>query len=73
MGFEAYLETRSLYLTAGGDDTIRTRVFDMAAALRPTNPVLWPEPYDSSGVASNAFTKKWHTQEERLAADLARR
>lgn len=56
---------------AGGDETVRTRVYDMAAAVRPHNPVQWPEPYDSSGVASNDFTAKWHTREVSLGADLA--
>lgn len=45
----------------------------MAAAVRPNNPVQWPEPYDSSGVAANAFTHKWHTNEESLSAELSRR
>ena len=55
---------------AGGDETVRTRVYDMAAAARPVDPVAWPEPYDSSGVAANAFTRKWHTREDQLAEEL---
>lgn len=58
-------------ISTGGDDTVRTRVYDMAAAVRPHNPIQWPEPYDSSGVASNDFTAKWHTREASLDADLA--
>ncbi|CAM9674988.1 unnamed protein product [Ectocarpus fasciculatus] len=58
-------------VSTSGDETVRTRVFDMAAAVRPHNPVLWPEPYDSSGVAWNDFTAKWHTQEARLEEDLS--
>lgn len=45
----------------------------MAAAARPSNPVTWPEPYDSSGVAANDFTRTWHTHEEKLAEELSRR
>lgn len=52
---------------------MRTRVFDMAAAVRPTNPVEWPEPYDSSGVAANSFTAQWHSREASLVANLALR
>ncbi|CAM9392829.1 unnamed protein product [Ectocarpus sp. 12 AP-2014] len=58
-------------VSTSGDETVRTRVFDMAAAVRPHNPVSWPEPYDSSGVAWNDFTAKWHTQEVRLGEDLS--
>eukprot|EP00903_Cladosiphon_okamuranus_P011520 g10847.t1 len=58
-------------VSTSGDETVRTRVYDMAAAVRPHNPILWPEPYDSSGVAANDFTAKWHTREASLDADLA--
>ncbi|CAN0150832.1 unnamed protein product [Pylaiella littoralis] len=58
-------------VSTSGDETVRTRVYDMAAAVRPSNPVLWPEPYDSSGVASNDFTAQWHTKEAKLAVDLS--
>ena len=56
---------------AGGDDTVRTRVYDMAAAVRPHDPIEWPEPYDASGVASNDFTAKWHARESSLDAELS--
>eukprot|EP00752_Nemacystus_decipiens_P017753 g15918.t1 len=58
-------------VSTSGDETVRTRVYDMAAATRPHNPIQWPEPYDSSGVAANDFTAKWHTREASLDADLA--
>lgn len=58
---------------AGGDETVRTRVFDMASAARPIEPIEWPEPYDSSGVARNAFTSRWHTHEEQLEKELSAR
>lgn len=48
-------------------------VFDMAAAARPVNSIEWPDPYDSSGVAANTFTKRWHTREESLSAELSHR
>ena len=60
-------------ITTGGDETVRTRVYDLLAAARPSNPIAWPAPYDSSGVAANAFTKKWNTHEKDLAAHLSRR
>lgn len=57
----------------GGDETVRTRVYDMLSAARPVDPVQWPEPYDSSGVARNAFTSRWNTREERLEQELSER
>ncbi|CAM9835167.1 unnamed protein product, partial [Laminaria digitata] len=41
--------------------------------VTPSNPVVWPVPYDSCGVAANTFTKKWNTREEDLAVQLLKR
>ncbi|CAN0491816.1 unnamed protein product, partial [Discosporangium mesarthrocarpum] len=58
---------------AGGDQTVRTRVFDMVAAARPTDPREWLEPYDSAGVCRNEFTDAWHGKEALLAEELTKR
>lgn len=60
-----------ILLRPGGDDTVRTRVYDLAAAARPNDPVCWPEPYDSSGVAKNVFTRRWNSREEALEKELS--
>lgn len=50
-------------IAASGDDTIRTRVFDIIRDLD------WPEPYTGRAVA-NRFSKTWHGREAALAAAL---
>jgi len=47
-------------LAAGGEDTVKTSVFDAARDL------AWPEPYRIRGLA-NAFTERWHGHEAGLA------
>lgn len=47
-------------LEAGGDDTVRTRVFDVVRGLD------WPGGY-TGRAARNAFTERWHGKEAALA------
>lgn len=49
---------------ASGDDTIRTRVFDIVRGLD------WPEQYTGRAIA-NAFSSTWHGREAGLVAQLA--
>lgn len=53
---------RACVLDATGDDTVFTRVFDIAQHIP------WPEPY-AGRVLRNAFTDAWHGREAALAAD----
>lgn len=48
-------------IQASGDDTVRTRVFDIVRGLD------WPAPYTGRAL-SNAFTQRWHGQEDALQA-----
>ncbi|BBY37144.1 hypothetical 2-nitropropane dioxygenase [Mycobacterium mantenii] len=50
-------------LAAGGDDTVRTRVYDAVRRLD------WPAGYDARAL-SNAFTDTWHGNEAALSAQL---
>ena len=47
-------------LTASGDDTVRSRVMDIARKL------AWPERYTAR--VFRAFTKRWHGRERELLA-----
>ncbi len=47
-------------VAAGGDDTVRTRVFDIARGLD------WPAEY-TGRVISNRFSSTWHGREEELS------
>jgi nitronate monooxygenase len=47
-------------LAAGGDDTVKTSVFDTARHL------AWPAPYRIRGL-TNDFTERWHGNEAELA------
>jgi nitronate monooxygenase len=49
--------------TAGGDDTLRTRVFDIGRAID------WPEHYTGRALA-NDFSGRWHGNEAALRASL---
>ena len=49
-------------LTAGGDQTMQTRVFDVVRGS------AWPAIYPGRAL-SNAFSARWHGQEAALAAD----
>ena len=48
-------------LAASGDDTVRSRVMDIARKL------AWPERY-TARVLRNAFTERWHGRERELLA-----
>ncbi|MGV8036675.1 NAD(P)H-dependent flavin oxidoreductase [Mycobacterium kansasii] len=50
-------------IAAGGDDTVRTRVYDI---VRQRD---WPEEYDARMVG-NALTARWHGHEAELSARL---
>lgn len=50
---------------ASGDDTLRTRVFDLVRGLD------WPERYTGRAIA-NAFSAAWHGREAELTAQLPR-
>jgi len=54
---------RARVVAASGDDTVVTRVFDIAQRIP------WPEPYAGRALR-NAFTRRWHGNEAALAADL---
>jgi nitronate monooxygenase len=47
-------------VSAGGDDTLRTRVFDIARGLD------WPADYTGRAI-SNRFSQTWHGREEELS------
>lgn len=49
---------------ASGDDTIRTRVFDIVRGLD------WPERYTGRAIA-NAFSRAWHGREAELSKRIA--
>lgn len=50
-------------VSAGGDDTVRTRVYDLVRRLD------WPAGYDARAL-SNAFLDTWHGNEAELSAQL---
>lgn len=50
-------------LAAGGDDTVRTRAYDLVRRLD------WPAEYNARALV-NAFLDKWHGNEDQLAAAL---
>jgi nitronate monooxygenase len=55
-------------VAAGGDDTVRTRVFDLARGLD------WPPEYTGRAIA-NRFSSTWHGREQELsknASEVAR-
>lgn len=54
---------KQLLTTARGDDTLRTRVFDIVRELD------WPEGYSGRAIA-NAFSRQWHGNEQELAKNL---
>lgn len=54
-------EIKQALLTASGDDTLRTRVFDIVRGLN------WPTPYTGRALV-NLFTKRWHGHEDELQA-----
>lgn len=74
MGTRFYVATESLasaaakklVLQAGGDETLRTSVFDIARGYS------WPEEYTGRAVR-NPFLETWHGREAALAASPAER
>jgi nitronate monooxygenase len=55
---------KRLLTEARGDDTLRTRVFDIIRELD------WPEGYSGRAIA-NDFSRKWHGRESELEHNLA--
>lgn len=53
---------KALLARAGGDDTLRTKIFDTARGL------TWPEPYTGRAIR-NAFTDAWHGRDDALRAE----
>jgi nitronate monooxygenase len=61
-------QTQACLVAGGGDDTLRTRVFDIA------RDIPWPSEFPGRGFA-NSFTQRWHGREAELqtaSADKAR-
>ena len=52
---------KALIERTGGDDTLRTKVFDTARGL------TWPEPYTGRAIR-NAFSDEWHGRDDALRA-----
>ena len=55
---------KALIARAGGDDTLRTKVFDTARGI------VWPEPYTGRAIR-NAFSDAWHGRDEALRGEGA--
>ena len=53
---------KALIERSGGDDTLRTRVFDTARG------VTWPEPWTGRAIR-NAFAETWHGRDDALRAE----
>ena len=53
---------KALIERSGGDDTLRTRVFDTARGL------VWPEPWTGRAIR-NAFSDTWHGCDDELRAE----
>jgi nitronate monooxygenase len=56
---------KQLLVTARGDDTLPTRVFDIVRGLQ------WPEGYTGRAVA-NDFSRRWHGREQELEQNISR-
>ncbi len=54
---------KDLVVEASGDQTLRTRVFDLIRTLD------WPEGYSGRAIA-NDFSARWHGRESELAANI---
>ena len=55
---------KALIERSGGDDTLRTRVFDTARGI------VWPEPWTGRAIR-NAFSETWHGRDGDLRAEGA--
>ncbi len=53
---------KALIERSGGDDTLRTRVFDTARGI------VWPEPWTGRAIR-NAFAETWHGRDDALRAE----
>ena len=53
---------KALIERSGGDDTLRTRVFDTARGI------VWPEPWTGRAIR-NAFSGTWHGRDDALRAE----
>ena len=53
---------KALIERSGGDDTLRTRVFDTARGI------VWPEPWTGRAIR-NAFSDTWHGRDDELRAE----
>lgn len=53
---------KALIERSGGDDTLRTRVFDTARGL------VWPKPWTGRAIR-NAFSDTWHGRDDELRAE----
>lgn len=53
---------KTLIERSGGDDTLRTRVFDTARGI------VWPEPWTGRAIR-NAFADTWHGRDDELRAE----
>jgi nitronate monooxygenase len=60
----AHPQARARLIAAGGDDTLRTRVFDVVRDLD------WPAPFTGRAV-QNDFTRTWHGREAELSTASA--
>lgn len=56
--------TKERLISAGGDDTLLTRVFDMLRGLE------WPSQYQARAVG-NSISKRWHGAEESLRKEIS--
>lgn len=53
---------KALIERSGGDDTLRTRVFDTARGI------VWPDPWTGRAIR-NAFSEAWHDRDDELRAE----
>jgi nitronate monooxygenase len=61
---QGHPQARRRLIEAGGDETLRTRVFDIVRDLP------WPRAYTGRAIA-NAFTQSWHGRESTLERQLS--
>ena len=53
---------KALIERSGGDDTLRTKVFDTARGI------VWPDPWTGRAIR-NAFSEAWHDRDDELRAE----
>ncbi|HEX9466243.1 MAG TPA: nitronate monooxygenase, partial [Alphaproteobacteria bacterium] len=59
-----HANAKARIVASSGDQTVRTRVFDIARAID------WPQEYTGRAIA-NDFTRRWHGRESELGQALA--